>query len=140
MEQFFDRAVQIAAEAHRGQKDKAGAPYILHVLRVMMSLEEMDEKIVALLHDVVEDSGITLLDLTKENFPSNILTAVDLLTKKENQPYEDYIFSIKSNLLAKAVKMADLEDNMNSKRLKNILRSDKLRIIKYQEAYGFLNS
>ena len=83
MQQLFEREIMIATKAHEGQRDKAGAPYLLHVLRVMMSVEKMDKKIVALLHDVVEDSEISIADLTKDGFPKKILKAVELLTKTE---------------------------------------------------------
>lgn len=130
----------IATKAHAGQKDKAGAPYLLHVLRVMLSVESMDEKIVALLHDVVEDSEMTLVGLAKEGFPKKILKAVELLTKTESKPYKDYIEEIKQNELARVVKVADLKDNMNITRLKKVTESDKLRIKKYKAAYNLLNS
>jgi len=140
MQQLFEKAIAIALKAHQGQKDKAGAPYLLHVLRVMMSMEKMDEKIVALLHDVVEDSETTIEDLTKAGFPLKILKAVELLTKTDNQPYEDYIQRMKKNPIAKAVKMADLKDNLNTNRLKKLSDSDKLRIKKYKQALKTLNS
>jgi (p)ppGpp synthase/HD superfamily hydrolase len=140
MQQLFEKAIAIALKAHQGQKDKAGAPYLLHVLRVMMSMEKMDEKIVALLHDVVEDSETTIEDFTKAGFPLKILKAVELLTKTDNQPYEDYIQRMKKNPIAKAVKMADLKDNLNTNRLKKLSDSDKLRIKKYKQALKTLNS
>jgi len=140
MQQLFEKAMDIALKAHEGQKDKAGAPYLLHVLRVMMSVEKMDEKIVALLHDVVEDSEMTIDDLKKDKFPSKITKAVDLLSKKENQRYDDYIIEIRKDSLARAVKMADLKDNLNTNRLKKISDSDKLRIKKYKQALKTLNS
>lgn len=140
MQQLFEKAIMIATKAHAGQKDKAGAPYLLHVLRVMLSVESMDEKIVALLHDVVEDSEMTLVGLAKEGFPKKILKAVELLTKTESKPYKDYIEEIKQNELARVVKVADLKDNMNITRLKKVTESDKLRIKKYKAAYNLLNS
>ena len=94
MQRLFDKAVKIALKAHEGQNDKAGSPYLLHVLRVMMRVEKIDEKIVALLHDVVEDSSTTIEDLAKEGFPANILKSVELLTKKKGEPYKDYIKKI----------------------------------------------
>lgn len=130
----------IATKAHAGQKDKAGAPYLLHVLRVMMSVEKMDERIVALLHDVVEDSETTIEELANEGFSKKILRAVELLTKTEHKTYEDYIQEIKRNELARVVKSADLKDNMNISRLKTLTENDKLRIKKYKAAYKFLNT
>lgn len=130
----------IATKVHAGQKDKAGAPYLLHVLRVMMSVEKMDERIVALLHDVVEDSETTIEELANEGFSKKILRAVELLTKTEHKTYEDYIQEIKRNELARVVKLADLKDNMNITRLKKVTESDNLRIKKYKAAYKFLNT
>lgn len=130
----------VATKTHAGQQDKAGAPYLLHVLRVMMRLDNMDEKIVALLHDVVEDSEVTFEELANEGFPKKILKAVELLTKTENKSYEDYIQEIKMNELARVVKLADLKDNMNISRLKNLTEHDKLRIKKYRAAYKVLNA
>jgi (p)ppGpp synthase/HD superfamily hydrolase len=139
MQQLFEKAIMIATKAHAGQKDKAGAPYLLHVLRVMLSVEKINEKIVALLHDVVEDSEVTFEELANKGFPKKILKAVELLTKTENKPYEDYIQEIKKNELARVVKLADLKDNMNISRLKTLTEYDKLRIKKYRAAYKFLN-
>lgn len=140
MQHLFEKAIMIATKAHAGQKDKAGAPYLLHVLRVMMSVEKMDEKIVALLHDVIEDSEITFEEIAYEGFPKKILKAVELLTKTESKPYEDYIQEIKRNELARVVKLADLKDNMNLTRLKKVTETDKMRIKKYKEAYNLLNA
>ena len=140
MQQLFERAIMIATKAHAGQKDKAGAPYLLHVLRVMMTVEKMDEKIVALLHDVVEDSEVSIEELANERFPKKILKAVELLTKTEKKTYEDYIQEIKNNDLARVVKLADLKDNMNISRLKALTENDKLRIKKYRAAYKILNA
>lgn len=140
MQQLFEKAIMIATKVHAGQKDKAGAPYLLHVLRVMMSVEKMDERIVALLHDVVEDSETTIEELANEGFSKKILRAVELLTKTEHKTYEDYIQEIKRNELARVVKLADLKDNMNISRLKTLTENDKLRIKKYKAAYKFLNT
>lgn len=140
MQQLFEKAIMIATKVHAGQKDKAGAPYLLHVLRVMMSVEKMDERIVALLHDVVEDSETTIEELANEGFSKKILRAVELLTKTEHKTYEDYIQEIKRNELARVVKLADLKDNMNISRLKTLTENDKLRIKKYKAAYNLLNS
>lgn len=140
MQQLFEKAIMIATKVHAGQKDKAGAPYLLHVLRVMMSVEKMDERIVALLHDVVEDSETTIEELANEGFSKKILRAVELLTKTEHKTYEDYIQEIKKNELARVVKSADLKDNMNISRLKTLTENDKLRIKKYKAAYKFLNT
>ncbi len=138
MQEYLEKAIQIALDAHRGKIDKGGSPYILHPLRIMLSMETIDEQIVGILHDVIEDSIVTIDDLRTENFSENILEALELLTKKVHQSYEEYIFDIKYNQLAKKVKIADLEDNMNIKRLNILTGKDIERIKKYRNAFKLL--
>lgn len=138
MQQLLEKAISIALLAHKGQMDKGGCPYILHPLRVMSAMETTEEQIVAVLHDVVEDSIITIQDLKEEKFSTEILKAVDLLTRKESQLYEYYILAIKNNPLANKVKQADLKDNMDKNRMANITEKDKLRLKKYRKAYKML--
>jgi len=140
MQQLLEKAVSMALSAHCGKTDKGGNPYILHPLRMMLTMETTDEKIVALLHDVIEDSPISIQQLRDEKFSKKIVAAVSLLTKKENQSYDDYISAIKKNPLAAKVKLADLKDNMNTNRLKKITGKDKLRIKKYRAAYKLLTT
>jgi len=140
MQKLLEKAISIAMLAHKGKIDKGGSPYILHPLRVMFSMETTEEQIVAALHDVVEDSIITIQDLKEGKFPGKILQAVDLLSRKEYQSYEDYILAIKKNPLANKVKQADLKDNMKKERLKKFTETDKLRIKKYKAAYKLLTT
>jgi len=140
MQQLLEKAISIALKAHSGKTDKGGNPYILHPLRLMITMQTTEEKIVALLHDVVEDSTTTIQQLKDEKFPQRILTAVSLLTKKEKQEYSDYILAIKKNTLATKVKLADLKDNMNPMRLKKVAEADKQRIKKYKAAYKLLTT
>jgi (p)ppGpp synthase/HD superfamily hydrolase len=140
MQLFLEKAISIALASHEGKKDKGGSPYILHPLRVMFAMETTEEMVVALLHDVVEDSTITIQYLQDEKFSRKILKAVALLTKKKDQSYENYILAIKKNQLARKVKQADLKDNMEKGRLKKITVADKLRIKKYMLAYKLLTS
>lgn len=140
MQQLLEKAISIALTAHSGKTDKGGNPYILHPLRVMFAMETTEEKIVAMLHDVIEDSNTTILKLKKDKFSKKILSAVSLLTKRENQSYQDYILAIKKNPIATKVKLIDLKDNMNTKRLKKITLSDKKRLKKYKEAFKLLTS
>jgi (p)ppGpp synthase/HD superfamily hydrolase len=140
MQEFLEKAIEIALRAHRGKKDKGGEAYILHPIRIMMLMESFEERIVALLHDVVEDSEVTLEDLMTVEFPVIIIEAVRLLTRKHRQPYEQYILALKTNKLASKVKLADLEDNLNTKRLKKIGVSDKIRLDKYKKAHKLLLS
>lgn len=137
---LIEQAISIALKAHKGKLDKGGNPYILHPLRVMYCMDTPEEKIVALLHDVVEDSGFTIQQLKEKGFPEKVLKAVALLTKTENQEYENYISAIRKNPLATKVKLADLRDNMNLTRLKKITQEDKQRMKKYKGAYKLLTN
>lgn len=111
------KALEIAFNAHSGQVDKGGKPYILHPVRVALRCNNEDEKITALLHDVVEDTDITL-DFLKENgFGQEVVDAIDCLTKRENEEYPEFIKRISGNRLATAVKINDLTDNMDTERL-----------------------
>src|SRR6266404_6959613 len=132
---LLEKAISIAVEAHRGQEDKNGAPYILHPLRMMCRVETEAEKIVAVLHDVVEDTDWTFKELKREGFGDQILKAVDCLTKREGEEYEDFIQRSASNSLSRRVKIADLEDNMDVRRLKRVAEKDKERLEKYLSAW-----
>lgn len=136
----LERAIAIAVEAHRGQVDKVGAPYILHPLRVMFAVEGDDAKIAAVLHDVVEDTRVTLDDLRREGFSEPILAALALLTHGPDDPYETYIEQLKSNPLARAVKKKDLEDNMDIRRIDAPREHDFQRCIKYRKAWDVLRA
>lgn len=131
-------AYSICREAHRGQKDKGGNDYYLHPLAVSSMVETEEGKIVALLHDVVEDSDITIEDLISRGFAPEIIDAVRLLTKEKNQEYMDYIESIKSNTLAREVKIADMRHNARLWRLDEIHRSDRERAIEYRQMIQYL--
>ncbi len=130
---LLEEAIEIAVEAHKGRKDRYGQPYILHPLRVMIRMNTEQEKITAVLHDVIEDTDITMEDLRKKGFTENILTAVDCMTKREGEPYDDYIKRTKSNPISLKVKIADLEDNMDIRRIKNITEKDIERLNKYRK-------
>ncbi|MGO9138350.1 MAG: HD domain-containing protein [Syntrophales bacterium] len=132
----FERAIVIAAEAHEGMVDKAGTPYILHPLSVMMRMHTIQEMIAAVLHDVVEDSDQwTLQRLKDEGFDQYIIDAVDALTKREEETYEEFIERVSDNAIAVKVKLADLEDNMDITRLHNLTDKDKQRIEQYHKAW-----
>src|SRR5688572_12689020 len=109
----LEDAIAIAAQAHRRQKDKAGAAYILHPLRLMMRMKTESEKIAAILHDVVEDTGWTIEMLRDQDFSEEVLEAVECLTKREGESYEEFIERAGTNPVARRVKIADLEDNMD---------------------------
>lgn len=131
-------AIKIACKAHADQKDKAGEPYILHPLRLMLRLEDKDAMIVAVLHDVIEDSHIGIDFLESQGFDKSILKAVEALTKKENEPYHDFIERLSFNDVAVKVKIEDLKDNLNLTRLTCISDKDLARMKKYHKALTFL--
>lgn len=137
----LEKAIAIALKAHEGVLDKSGKPYILHPLRLMMQMDSEEARITAVLHDVVEDSTITLSDLAASGFSSEILDALALLTHdKDSVPYEDYIEGIKSNALARQVKLADLEHNMDPLRLQAPLSERDLdRLQRYRLAWDVLS-
>ena len=136
---LLEKALVIAIKAHFGQKDRAGQPYILHVIRVMEKCESLDEKIVATLHDLIEDTDWTSDQLLQEGFPQYIVDAVVCLTKGDNEPYDDYINRVKPNPLAVRVKLSDLKDNSNPLRLHTINEQDIERYNRYLKAYAYLS-
>ena len=132
----LERAIQIATEAHRGQVDKAGNDYILHPLQVMELGNSLEEKIVGILHDVVEDTDWTFERLADEGFSPTVLDALRCVTKlSEDEPYDHFISRVQANPLAIAVKLNDLSDNMDIKRLKTLTEKDFIRLQKYHKAY-----
>lgn len=112
----LEDAISLAVEAHRGHRDKAGQPYILHPLRVMFRLDGETERIVGVLHDVVEDSAYTLDDLRQMGYSEQIVAAIDHLSRRENEAYEELVKRAAAHPLARTVKLADLEDNMDIRR------------------------
>lgn len=136
----LERAIAIALEAHAGQRDKAGDPYILHPLRVMLGMSTSDERVVAVLHDVVEDSDWTLDDLRRQGFTDEILRAVDALSRREGESYEDFVRRSGACPLARCVKFADLADNMNLSRVPNPTTGDHARMERYRRALSILEA
>jgi len=134
----LEESIILAVRAHRGQKDKAGAPYILHPLRLMLRMETDTERTVAVLHDVVEDSPYSLEKLNKAGYPPEIIEALDCLTRRENEPYATFIERVQTNPLALKVKTADLEDNMDIKRFKTMTEKDLERLDTYRKAWNSL--
>lgn len=134
----LSRAIHIASAAHKEQKDKAGKPYITHVMRVMERCKTEEEKIVAILHDVVEDTPISIDDLRKEGFHKKILIAIQVITQNKNESNTQYHSRIKKNALATRVKLNDLEDNMDIRRLRKITERDIKRLKKYLRIYNEL--
>jgi (p)ppGpp synthase/HD superfamily hydrolase len=136
---LLSKAIEIAAREHRCQVDKRGEAYILHPLRVMARVETPEEKMVAALHDVIEDTGLPLKELTNEGFPEEVVTAIDCLTRRHYsglpEPYLDsFIERVKGNPLALRVKLADLEDNMDPARVPADAAGHESMLRKYQRA------
>ena len=135
----LNRSIEIATKAHEGATDKYGAPYINHVTRVMNMGETVDEKTVGILHDVIEDTHWTFDDLEKEGFSKEVIDALKCVTKiSENEDYSEFIHRVKINPLAVKVKLNDLRDNMDIRRMPEILESDLKRLNKYLKAYNEL--
>ena len=132
----LQRAIEIATEAHQGQFDKAGRDYIGHPLRVMEMGKTEEEKIVGVLHDVIEDTDWTFERLAEEGFSDEVIAALRCVTKiSENENYDDFIDRVKKNPLAVAVKINDLTDNMDIRRLPYLSDKDVKRLKKYLKAY-----
>jgi len=132
-EKLLALAIAIATKAHEGQFDKAGKPYISHPLTVMAQMDTLESKIVAVLHDAIEDSDLKITDLVQQGFPDFIVKAIAAITKLEGEPYEDYILRVKSNAIARKVKIADLTHNMDISRIANPTEKDFQRLEKYQK-------
>ena len=136
----LEDAILIAAEAHKGQTDKAGACYILHPLRMMMKMKTEAEMMTAILHDVIEDSVWTIEKLRDAGFPEEVLKAVEGVTNREGESYEQFIERAGRNPIARQVKIADLEDNMNMQRIKEIKPKDLVRLEKYHKSWQKLTA
>jgi (p)ppGpp synthase/HD superfamily hydrolase len=135
----INKAINIMYNAHKEQYDKGNYPYVFHPYHVAEQMNTEEEIIVALLHDVVEDTNITIEDLSKEGFNSNIIEALKLLTKKTDN-YEEYISKISTNSLAKKIKLIDLKHNMDITRIPNPQEKDYKRIEQYKKAIEILNN
>jgi guanosine-3',5'-bis(diphosphate) 3'-pyrophosphohydrolase len=131
-------AITLANQAHAGQLDKAGKPYISHPLTVMSQMNTPESKIVAVLHDASEDSDLTIADLVRQGFPEFITEAIAAITKRDGEPYEDYILRVKSNAIARKVKIADVTHNMDISRIANPTEKDFQRLEKYKKVLSEL--
>jgi (p)ppGpp synthase/HD superfamily hydrolase len=129
------KAIAIAAQAHQDQYDKAGAPYILHPLRMMLRMSSETEMMVAILHDVVEDTAWTPDQLRQAGFSEEIVQAVECLTHRDRETYDEFIARVRTNVIASKVKLADLEDNMDMRRLSILTEKDAERMHKYHRAW-----
>lgn len=134
---MLDKAIHLATNAHHGQFDKGGKPYILHPLRVMSFLKTDDEELqcIALLHDVVEDTDTTYVDLGAAGMSLRVIEGVQALTKQKGFDYDTYKAQVMGNRDAMQVKMADLRHNTDIRRLKGVKEKDIKRMAKYHEFY-----
>lgn len=132
----LEKAIALAVEKHTGQRDKYGRPYILHPLRVMMQQDNETDQIVAILHDVVEDSEVTLADLREMGFDEIIIAALDGVTRRDEETYEEFVDRTLQNPISCRIKLADLQDNMDVRRIPDDLaEKDIARLKRYQRAW-----
>ena len=139
MPEIYKHAERIAVKAHKGQKDKSGEDYVFHPIRVAEKCKSINAKVVALLHDTIDDTDVTVEYLRNEGFPEEIISAVLSVTKQEGESYEDFVHRASENPIGREVKIADLEDNMDILRLKEITDEDVARLRKYLKAWHYLN-
>ena len=128
----LESALRLAADAHAGQKDKGGAPYILHPIRVMLSVATTEEQIVAILHDTVEDTPVTFEQLSEAGFSAEIISAVEALTKLPGESRVEAARRAVKHPIARQVKLADVEDNMDMSRIPNPTDKDHARLDEYK--------
>ena len=132
------RALRLAYEAHKGQYDKSGVPYVFHPLHLAEQMEDEESIVAALLHDVVEDTAYSLADLRAMGFPEKALEAVALLTHDPTEPYLSYVARVKENPIARRVKLADLRHNSDLSRIETVTERDLERVEKYAAAIRLL--
>ena len=140
MPEIYMHAERIAVEAHKGKKDKSGEDYVFHPIRVAEKCKSINAKVAALLHDTIEDTDVTAEYLRNEGFPEEIISAVLSVTKQEGESYEDFVHRAAENAIGREVKIADLEDNMDILRLKEITDEDVARLRKYLKAWHYLKN
>lgn len=137
--EILETALALCLQAHRGQRDKSGAAYVLHPIRLMTRFADTPARAVALLHDVVEDSPLTLDDLRGQGLPEAIVAGVDGMTRREGESYDAFIDRAGANPLARRVKLADLADNMDILRLADLTDRDVERLRRYMAAHRRLS-
>jgi (p)ppGpp synthase/HD superfamily hydrolase len=137
----LERALYLAVVAHQGQVDKVGAPYILHPLRLMLRAGSEEAKMVAVLHDTLEDTALTLAQVRAEGFSETVLTVLELLTHQPSHTYQEYMERVMTHPLAMQIKLLDLEDNMDVRRLQpELSERDRQRLAKYAHYWKLLRS
>ena len=140
LENLYEKAVMIAQEAHKGQMDKGGNPYIEHPLHVASQVETLELKMIAVLHDTLEDSSLTAADLVEAGLPEEVVEAIVVLTHEDGneEAYLDYIQRVAGNKLAARVKKEDLKHNMDMSRIQSPTEKDRKRCAKYKKALRLL--
>ena len=133
------RAMKLCFDAHKDQVDKSGLPYVFHPFHLAEQMEDELTTVTALLHDVIEDTAYTMEDLREMQFPEEVLCALKLLTHNDATPYLEYVARIKTNRIARAVKLADLQHNSNLSRLDSVDDNALQRVEKYRKAIALLN-
>jgi len=133
------KALKVAFKAHKDQKDRSGLPYILHPVHVAEQMKTEDTCVVAILHDVIEDTDLTLEDLREKGFTETQLRGVDLMTHREDEDYFDYVRKLSGDPVARTVKRADLLHNLDSTRLSKVSEKDEKRYAKYRKALEILD-
>ena len=136
----LESAIQLAAEAHAGQQDKAGKPYILHPIRVMLSVSTTDEQIAAILHDTVEDTDVTYEQLSEAGFSAEIISAVRALTKLDGESRVEAARRAVKHPIARQVKLADVKDNLDISRIPHLTDKDHARLDEYKLVQEILRS
>ncbi len=135
MEHLLEAAIRLAAKVHKGQVDRYEKPYILHVMRVMMRGQDLDEQILGALHDVLERSDLTPADLEKKGFSARVLKALDHISRRKEETYEQYIDRVVQDSLAIRVKLHDLADKMDLLHVESLDMADLKRYNKQLAAY-----
>ena len=135
MDHLLESAIRLAAKVHKGQKDRTGKPYILHVMRVMMRGHDFEEQALGALHDVLERSDMTIEELAAKGFPPRVLKALEHITRVENEDYDGYIERVKKDPLAARVKLHDLADKMDLLHVESLLPADIKRYNRQLAAY-----
>ena len=136
----LDGAILLATRAHHGQRDRYDRPFILHPLRVMARMATDDEKIVAVLHDVLEKTPETAAHLRQLGFSEAVVAAIEALSRRDGEDYDAFVNRTKANPLAARVKLGDLEDNMDVRRMPEVSADDAKRLARYRRAYALLQA
>lgn len=134
----LENAISLAVESHKGQFDKGGSPYILHPLRMMLRFDTPALQMAAVLHDVVEDTPVTLQRLQDDGYPEEVISAVQALTRRDDETYEEFIQRAAAHPVARQVKRVDLEDNMNILRIAEPTQKDLDRLARYRKCWEAL--